>query len=119
MAATPQHEFDLTLPSVDTATPPNALTVGELTNATFEVSGDDGSKSTYQASIPPDAPVGSTIKVQFSSTTPVFVPVAGVTYTADAFVVDAEGTSKPSSSYSWKQVAAAAPPAAPPSFSVV
>lgn len=118
MAATPQHEFDLVLPSVDTATPPNALTVGEITNATFEVSGSDGSKTTYQTAIPADAPVGSTVKVPFSSTTPAFVPVAGVTYTADAFVVDAEGTSKPSTSVTWTQIAAAAPPAAP-GFSVV
>jgi hypothetical protein len=117
MASTPQSKFNVTLPTQDTAVPPNALVAGELTQVDFEVTAG-GSKSTYAAQIDPAALPGAVLEVPFSATTPPFVPVAGTTYTADAFVVDANGASTPSTSTTWTQVAAAAPPAAPTGFSV-
>jgi hypothetical protein len=117
MASTPQSKFAVTLPTQDTAVPPNALIVGELTQVDFEVT-VDGVKAVYSAPLAPDAAVGSVVEVPFVAVAPAFAPVPGKTYTADAFVVDANGASVPSTSVTWTQIAAAAPPAAPSSFSV-
>ena len=117
MASTPQSKFDTILPTQDTAVPPNALTVGELTQIDFEVT-VDGVKTVYSAPLASDNVPGSTVETLFASTTPVFAPIAGKSYVADAFVVDAAGASQPSTTTSWTQVAAAAPPAAPTGFSV-
>jgi hypothetical protein len=115
MASTPQHEFDVVLPTTDTAVPPNALVAGDLTKVDFEVT-VDGVTTTYSAPIDAAAVPGSTIKVPFSAAG--FTPVAGKSYVADAKVEDANGVSQPSSSTSWTQIAAAQPPAAPTGFSV-
>lgn len=117
MAPTPQTKFDLTLPTADTAVPPNALTAGELTQVDFEVT-VDGVKTVYSAPIAADVQPGAALSVLFSAVTPVFAPVPGKTYSADAFVVDAAGASQPTGTVSWTQVAPAAPPAAPTGFSV-
>ena len=118
MASTPQSKFNVTLPTQDTAVPPNALVAGELTQVDFEVTPAGGAKSVYSAAIDPAALPGATLEVSFTAVSPVFAPVPGTSYTADAFVVDASGQSQPSTSVSWTQVAAAAPPAAPTGFSV-
>jgi hypothetical protein len=117
MASVPQSKFLATLPTQDTAVPPNALVAGELTQVDFEVN-SGGTKTTYAAPIDPAVLPGAVLEVLFTATTPPFVPVAGTTYTADAFVVDENGASVPSTSVTWTQLAAAAPPAAPTGFSV-
>lgn len=115
MALAPQHEFDVVLPLQDQNG--NALVAGQLTQVDFDVT-VDGVASTYSAPIAATANPGDTIKVQFTEVTPAFAPVAGKSYVADAFVVDAEGAGLKSTSTSWTQRAAAAPPNAP-GFSVV
>ena len=116
MASTPQTKFNATLPTQDTAVPPNALVAGELTQIDYEVTPAGGAKTVYSVAIDPAAVPGSLVETLFSAVA--FAPTAGVTYTADAFVVDAAGQSQPSTSTTWTQVAAAAPPAAPTGFSV-
>lgn len=108
---TPQKEFNITLPSQDNATPPDALTVGEITGLDFVVNG-----TTYAYAVPPTTPVGATLTVLFSALSPPFVPVAGTAYSADAFAIDSNGDGTPSATITWTQ--AAAVPAAPTGFSV-
>lgn len=115
MALAPQHEFDVVLPLQDQNG--NALVAGQLTQVDFDVT-VDGAASQYSAPIDAAAAPGDTIKVPFAAVTPSFVPVAGKSYVADAFVVDAEGAGLKSTTVSWTQRAAAAAPNAP-GFSVV
>ena len=110
---TVQSEFTLTLPTQDQAVPPNALVVGQITQLDFVVNG-----ATYVWPVPAATAVGATVTVLFASLTPVFAPVAGTAYTADAFAVDANGNGVPSASVAWTQVAAATAPAAPTGFKV-
>jgi hypothetical protein len=118
MAVVPQTEFNVTLPTQDTAVPPNPLVVGELTSIVIEVTPAGGTKTDYTAPLSAGAALGSVQQFLFTGLTPVFVPVPGTTYTADAFVVDATGNSTPSNSVTWTQNAASAPPKAPTGFTV-
>jgi hypothetical protein len=108
---TPQKEFTVTLPSVDNATPPNALTVGEITSLVFVIGGTN-----YAFPVPATTPVGASVTALFAALTPVFAPAAGTSYTADCFAVDSNGNGQLSNSLTWTQ--AAAVPAAPTNFSV-
>jgi hypothetical protein len=110
---TVQSQFDLTLPTQDQSTPPNALVAGQITQLDFVVNG-----TTYSCTVSSATPVGAAVVVPFASLTPVFVPVPGTAYTADVFAVDAAGNGALSSSVAWTQVAAATAPAAPTGFSV-
>lgn len=113
MAVTPQKEFDVTLPTHDTATPPNPLVNGEVTSITIEVTPLNGTKTTYVADPSSLAGVGTVQQCLFTGLTPPFVPVAGTTYSADAFVTDDTGNSTNSPTVTWTQLAASAVPAAP------
>jgi hypothetical protein len=117
MASTPQTKFTVVLPTQDQASPPNALVVGELTQVDFDIT-VDGVQTTYSAPLDPTDAVGASVDVPFTALTPGFTPVAGKSYVADSFVVDANGNGAKSSTVSWTQVAAALPPAAPTGFSV-
>ena len=108
---TPQKEFTVTLPTQDNATPPDTLTVGEITSVDFVVN-----SATYSYPVPATTPVGATLTVLFTDLTPVFAPVAGTAYSADCFAVDAGGNGLLSASVNWTQ--AAAVPLAPTGFGV-
>jgi hypothetical protein len=110
-ATTPQSKFDLTLPTQDNATPPDALTVGELTSLTFTIG-----SSNYTWPIPAATAVGAAVSVPFSALSPVFAPVAGTSYTAEVLATDASGNGLESAPITWTQ--AAPVPAAPTGFSV-
>jgi hypothetical protein len=97
---TPQKEFTVGLPTQDNATPPDNLTVGQLTALDFVIGG-----TTYNFPLAATLPVGSTVTVLFSALTPPFVPVAGTSYSADCFVVDANGDSALSNTATWIQAA--------------
>ena len=107
----PQSEFTVTLPTQDDATPPNALTVGQITVLDFVVGAN-----TFTWPVPATEAVGATVTVPFITLTPPFVPVAGTSYSADVFAVDASGNGLPSTSLTWTQNAAV--PAAPTGFMV-
>ena len=118
MPVVAQSEFNVTLPTKDTASPSNPIVQGEITSISVEVTPAGGAKSVYTAPVSSSAPVGSIQTVLFTGLTPPFVPVAGTTYTADAFVVDDVGQSAPSTSVTWTQNAASAVPKAPTAFNV-
>ena len=118
MPVVAQSFFSVTLPTKDTAVPSNLLILGELTSVSIEVTPSGGAKSVYTAPISPVAPLGSVQQCLFTGLTPPFVPVAGTTYTADAFVTDDVGNSVPSTSITWTQNSASAVPKAPTGFSV-
>jgi len=111
MTTAPQSKFSLTLPTQDNATPPNTLTVGEITSLAFVVGANT---STWP--VPATEPVGATVTAPFASLTPPFVPVPGTAYTADVYAVDVNGNGLPSASVSWTQSAPV--PAAPTGFTV-
>jgi|SRR5580700_7608454 hypothetical protein len=109
MATTPQSKFNVTLPTQDNTGA--ALAAGQITSLLFTVG-----TATYACPVASSASVpGAALAVPFSALTPAFVPVAGITYTADVQAVDAGGDGIPSASYSWTQ--AAAVPAACTNFS--
>ena len=109
----PQSKFTVTLPTTDNATPPNALVAGQMTQLDFVVNG-----TTYSWPIPAATLPGAAVVVPFTALTPVFVPVPGTAYTADAFAVDSLGNGLPSNSQAWTEVAAPTAPAAPTGFTV-
>jgi hypothetical protein len=110
---TAQSKFTVTLPTTDQSTPPNALTTGQLTQLDFVIG-----TATYSWAIPATTEPGATVVVTFAETTPPFVPVAGTTYTADAFAVDAAGNGALSNSQTWTEAAAPTAPAGPTGFTV-
>jgi hypothetical protein len=107
----PQSKFTVTLPTQDDATPPNALTVGQITALDFVVGAN-----AFTWPVPATEAVGATVTALFSALTPPFVPVAGTTYSADVLAVDASGNGLPSTTITWTQNAAV--PAAPTGFTV-
>ena len=115
--ATPQSKFEIGLPTHDVAVPPNAITVGEITQVDVEIT-VAGVKSVYSSPVSPTAPVGSIVEVPFTALSPPFVPVPGTSYSADAYFVNSAGNGVPSVVISWTQVAATGVPDAPTSFSV-
>jgi hypothetical protein len=113
MSAVPQSKFTLTLALTDNAVPPNNLVAGEVTQLDFVISG-----TTYSWPVPAATAPGATVVVPFTALVPVFTPVAGTPYSADAFEVDANGNGTPSATILWTQIAAPTPPAAPTNFGV-
>jgi hypothetical protein len=114
----PQSEFNVTLPTTDNAVPPNQLVAGQMTQLDFVVTPAGGAAATYSWPIPAATSPGASVVVPFANTAPPFAPVAGKTYSADCFAVDANGNGSLSGTITWTEAATPTPPAAPTNFGV-